>query len=83
MIRENAQNRFPGVRPEETRPLAALRNDDRHFPLASDTPRSRLRRPSTGFESPPTPPSIHSYNDRKGDHPRHNLRDQTLRRRNE
>ena len=43
MIPENAQNRYPGLRPEETRPLAALRNDDRQSPLASDTPHPRTQ----------------------------------------
>ncbi len=70
MIHENTQNRYPEVGPEETRPLAALRNDDRHSPLASDTPTARLKTPSTRFESPPMPPSIHRCNDRKGDHQR-------------
>ncbi len=73
MIHENAQNRCPGLGPEETRPLAALRNDDRHSPLTSDTPHRGLKKPSTGFKSPPTPPSIHRCNDRKGDHQRQNL----------
>ncbi len=37
MIHQNAPNRCTGLEPEETRPLAALTDDDRHSPLASGT----------------------------------------------
>ena len=56
MIHENAQNRFPGLGPEETRPLAALRNDDRHSPWLRIPPDTGLKKPFTGFKSPPCPP---------------------------
>ena len=83
MMRENAQNRYRDGGPEETRPLAALRNDDRHSPLASDTPRSRLKKPSTGLSLPPRPPQSTGATTAKEITNEDIFETQTLRRRNE
>ena len=56
MIHQNAKNGCPGLEPEETRPLAALRNDDRHSPLASGTPIPDSRNHPQVLSLPPRPP---------------------------
>jgi hypothetical protein len=56
MIRENAQNRCPGRNPEETRPLAALRNDDRHFPWPRIPPTADSKNHPQVLSLPPRPP---------------------------